>query len=63
MAKAAVVYACAECGYSALNGGTHGSPVGPLLHAYKGIDVTWAFAEQSSASPSICLARESRQEA
>jgi hypothetical protein len=56
MARVAVVYACAECGYSTgrwfLNGGTQGSPVSVLLNMYVCTDGQWALAEQSSASPS-----------
>ena len=33
------------------NGGTHGSPVGPLLHASHGRTESWAALGQSPAPP------------
>jgi hypothetical protein len=33
------------------NGGTHGSPVGPLLHASRGQADEWAALGQSPAPP------------
>ncbi len=33
------------------NGGTHGSPVGPLLHGSRSASRTWAALGQSPAPP------------
>jgi hypothetical protein len=33
------------------NGGTHGSPVGPLLHTSRGLAASWAALGQSPAPP------------
>jgi dihydroorotate dehydrogenase electron transfer subunit len=43
------------------NGGTHGSPVGPLLHTSRERAAAWAPAGQSPAPPSNGVARSSGQ--